>query len=84
MMVLGEALWNKTAGLCGRINAFSSDDFESRDGSTPETLIDFVNSWATDGRHLDKAWKPCSESRECRRVAEELTESCRDLTLCPK
>ena len=48
MLDLGEALWNKTAGLCGRMNGFWSDDFESRDGSRPETLIDFVNSWEAD------------------------------------
>ena len=42
---VSDALWNKTAGLCGRINGMWVDDFESRDGTRSSSLLGFVNSW---------------------------------------
>lgn len=38
-------LWNRTAGLCGRINGMWVDDFENRDGTRSSSLLGFVNSW---------------------------------------
>ena len=48
MLDVSEALWNRTTGLCGRINGFWSDDFENRDGSRSSNLLGFVNSWEAD------------------------------------
>lgn len=48
MLDVSEALWNRTTGLCGRINGFWSDDFENRDGSRSLNLLGFVNSWEAD------------------------------------
>lgn len=42
---MSDVLWNKTAGLCGRINGMWIDDFENRDGTRSSSLLGFVNSW---------------------------------------
>lgn len=46
---VNHALWNRTAGLCGRINGMWVDDFENRDGTRSSSLLGFVNSWEASG-----------------------------------
>ncbi|XP_063233046.1 hemocytin isoform X2 [Bacillus rossius redtenbacheri] len=40
-----QAMWNRTAGLCGRIDGYQENDLESKAGSIPKRLITFVDSW---------------------------------------
>jgi hypothetical protein len=45
---VSEALWNKTGGLCGRIDGYTLNDFELKDGSREQSVLPFVNSWEVD------------------------------------
>lgn len=43
-----ENLWNRTEGLCGKIDGYSENDFEAKDGSTPKSVVTLATSWQID------------------------------------
>ena len=61
----GESLWNRTSGLCGRINGYWADDFQSRDGRNSANLLAFVNSWQADSGGQECSSGP-TESHSCK------------------
>ena len=60
-MELGEILWGKTDGLCGKLNGDPYDDFNDKDGNPVDTIQDFEAAWrrgeceARSERYSDKA-----------------------------
>ena len=74
---VSDVLWNRTAGLCGRINGFWMDDFENRDGTRSSSLLGFVNSWEASGLTGDLllgitlSIKLISSVSQCRSVPEQ-------------
>lgn len=42
---VSESLWNKTAGLCGRMNGDVSDDETTRNNKHPQSIAMFASSW---------------------------------------
>ncbi|XP_049862899.1 hemocytin [Schistocerca gregaria] len=42
-----EVMWNKTAGLCGRLDGFAGNDLSLKDGSPTTDVVTFASSWQT-------------------------------------
>ncbi|XP_034943572.1 hemocytin, partial [Chelonus insularis] len=42
---LSASLWNRTAGLCGRMNGDPNDDIIDRDLTYPKSITTFISSW---------------------------------------
>ncbi|GLH02043.1 Hemocytin [Gryllus bimaculatus] len=59
-----EHLWNRTAGLCGRIDGYPANDFQMKDGEIASRIVPFANSW-----QVEELGESCSsvpeESNPC-------------------
>ncbi|XP_043682227.1 hemocytin isoform X2 [Vespula pensylvanica] len=51
-----ETMWNKTAGLCGRMNGDANDDLISKTGNHPTNIEVLANSW-----QLENIGETCNE-----------------------
>ncbi|XP_017781781.1 PREDICTED: hemocytin [Nicrophorus vespilloides] len=58
---VNEALWNRTAGLCGHFDGDSSDDLTSKDGTQPNNLVTLAKSWQVDKLNDDCKSNPTEE-----------------------
>lgn len=48
-------MWNRTAGLCGRIDGYSDTDFLTKEGVRPNSVVTLAKSWlveSLDGKKL--------------------------------
>lgn len=43
-----ENLWNRTEGLCGKIDGNPENDLKTKDGITPKSLVTLATSWQAD------------------------------------
>lgn len=43
-----ESLWNKTAGLCGRLDGDITNDILAKDETIPKNIITLASSWQAD------------------------------------
>ncbi|XP_071447163.1 hemocytin-like [Hetaerina americana] len=86
---VNENLWNKTAGLCGLFDGHSDNDLLKKDGSTPESLLEFVNSWEVDDLEDHCSDVPsdldaCSRSIQDVDVVSKADDFCKKLLIDPK
>lgn len=40
-----ESLWNKTTGLCGKMDGNTNNDLTAKDGSHPKSIATLASSW---------------------------------------
>eukprot|EP00094_Tigriopus_californicus_P010405 TCALIF_10037-PA protein Name:"Similar to SSPO SCO-spondin (Homo sapiens)" AED:0.11 eAED:0.13 QI:68/0.47/0.38/0.83/0.58/0.61/18/0/1151 len=69
MVDVGESLWNKTTGLCGRHNGNPYDDFEDKNGKPVQKLNTLVAGWRANHQDCDHSNVPqpqtsCSQGDE--------------------
>lgn len=41
-------LWNRTEGLCGKIDGNPSNDLQTKDGITPTNIVTLATNWQVD------------------------------------
>ncbi|KAG8236359.1 hypothetical protein J437_LFUL016579, partial [Ladona fulva] len=85
-----EKMWNKTAGLCGRIDGRAGNDLENIDGSTPSSILEFANSWEVHELGVECLDSPSDVSACSRGPIEDVTlvskaeDFCQKLLVDPK
>ncbi|XP_068082174.1 hemocytin [Anabrus simplex] len=87
---VSESLWNKTVGLCGRIDGYPENDQETKDGTISTYLIPFVNTWQVDtlGETCpttpDESHKCDSPESQLQEYAKEASSFCNKLLNDPR
>ncbi|XP_046389468.1 hemocytin isoform X2 [Ischnura elegans] len=83
---VGESLWNKTSGLCGLFDGHANNDLVKKDGTIPQSLLEFVNSWEQNDLEARCNGAP-SDLDACSKELSSVTEAehfCQKLLTDPK
>uniref|UniRef100_A0A1Y1MR36 VWFD domain-containing protein n=3 Tax=Photinus pyralis TaxID=7054 RepID=A0A1Y1MR36_PHOPY len=70
-VTVGQELWKKTGGLCGKSDGRVNNDMSTKEGKATDDVLSFIQSWQIDSKEVDKCGSQASQENRCLALKED-------------